>query len=206
MAGKIITAAGSFTRAIANWLAGTPGRANATSNDIAAAFSGMAADAIRKAGSLSNAVSSWGNKAVGEANRVANGIVNQFRGLANDIERAIGTVHIKVVVDMPSIPRPHVTAIVDMPKSLAVGAPAPAGPQATSTGVGSQAMNPTVPVDPAVRAVSGFSGDLRNWASKAKESTGNTENNVAITVITPTEDPRAVASEVFARLAAASYV
>ena len=78
--------------------------------------------------------SDWGNAAVREANRVANGIVNQFRGLANDIERAIGTVHIKVVVDMPSIPRPHVTAIVDMPKSLAVSAPAPAGPQATSTG------------------------------------------------------------------------
>ena len=212
LAGRIIRAATSFSSALSGWLAPAPGIADRTSVSIANQFSGMAAASIRQAGSLAEAMSSWGNAAVREANSIADGIVDQFRGLNKRIEQAIGPVEITVKVNIPDIPQPTVTARVIVPETAGGGVFN--GPQVRMIGeAGPEAVVPLnrnlAYVDPAVRALSAIAQGLpvpRNSGLSVDTGKENTEPVMQVTIITPTEDPRAVAAEVFARLTAASYV
>jgi hypothetical protein len=208
LASKAVSRMGSFTKAIADWFSSAPGRARTNANSIANAYSGLAKDAMRRAGNLGYAVEDWGQKAVSAANRTANAIVDQFSGLNKRIVREIGPVEVKVKIIMPDIPRPTVVANVKVPKTADGGVFS--GAQVRMIGeAGPEAVVPLnrnlSQVDPAVRALSAFAQGLKipNTADGAVVG-GDAKMNV--TIVTPTEDPRAVAAEVFARFTAASYI
>jgi hypothetical protein len=61
-------------------------------------------------------------------------------------------------------------------------------------------------VDPAVRALSAFAQGLTQPGDKGGGSSGRHIEVGGITINTPTENPRAVAAEVIARMTAAAYI
>jgi hypothetical protein len=205
LAGKIIARAGSIAGRFASWVASLPGKARSIAQQIANAFSGLATKAIAKAGSITAAIGRWASGVYSAAKGVANDIVRAFSGLASDIVAAIGTIVPKI--SMPHITVPHITAIVDKPKAAGGIATSPtyglygeAGPEAIVP-----LSRPLSQVDPAVRMLSAFAqGKLKFPA--AVGGTGKTIDVGGITINTPTEDPRAVASEVVAHMAAAAYI
>lgn len=208
LASRAVSRMGSFTKAVSDWFSGGPGRAKANSSAIASAYSGLAKDAMRKAGNLGYAVEDWGHGAVKAANRVANSIVDQFSGLNKRIMREIGTVEVKVKIIIPDIPRPHVKAIVDAPNTATGGVFS--GAQVRMIGeAGPEAVVPLnrslSQVDPAVRALSAFAQGLK-IPNTADGTVVGGDAKMNVTIVTPTEDPRAVAAEVFARFTAASYI
>ena len=61
-------------------------------------------------------------------------------------------------------------------------------------------------VDPAVRALSAFAQGLTPPGDKGGGGSGRNIEVGGITINTPTENPRAVAAEVIARMASAAYI
>lgn len=207
LAGKMIAKAGSIASAAGSWLASLPGKARAIAGQIAQGFAGLAGKMIAKAGDIGSKLSAWGHAAVTGAGRVASGIVGEFRGLASKIVAAIGTIIPKI--KMPNIARPVVDAIVKVAKPGASGF-ITAGPQTRLIGeAGPEAVvplnRPLSQVDPAVRMLSAIAqGKISLGGGGGRP--GKTIDIGGITINTPTENPRAVAAEVVAHMAAAAYI
>lgn len=89
-------------------------------------------------------------------------------------------------------------AVVNNPEFRLIGE---AGPEAVVP-----LNRPLSMVDPAVRQLSAFAQGIRTTGGSDVNTPVNRTLVGAITIITPTEDPRAVASEVVARMAAATYL
>lgn len=208
LAGRMITRAGSILGRFTSWVAGLPGKARSIAQQIANAFSGLASKAIAKAGSITAAIGRWASGVYGRARGVANDIVRAFSGLAGRIVAAIGTIVPKI--RMPNIKVPTVVAKVITPKKAAGGIVN--GPQIAMIGeAGPEAIVPLnralSRVDPAVRELSAIAQGLAPRSNNTSTSTmGRTIDVGGITINTPTEDPRAVASEVINRFTAAAYI
>lgn len=193
LAQKIISRAGSIAAAVGSWFASLPGKARQIANQIANAFSGLARKAIDKAGSLASAISSWASGVYDRARGVADDIVRAFSGLASRIVSAIGTIVPNWA--LPKALRHAAGGIVSAPVVSWVGE---AGPEAIVP-----LNRPLNMVDPSVRALSAFA---QGRTDNSTGPGGKTIDVGGITVITPTENPIAVASEVIARMAAAAYI
>lgn len=208
LAGKIISRAGSIAAKFASWVASLPGKAKTVAGNIANAFSGLATKIISKAGDIAAKFAAWGSKAVSKAGTVANNIVSKFSGLASDIVRAIGDIVPKI--KMPTIKVPTVVAKLVIPKKAAGGIVS--GAQVAMIGeAGPEAIVPLdralSRVDPAVRALSAFAqGKTMSGSNSTTPSIGRNIDVGGITINTPTEDPRAVASEVVNRMTFAAYI
>lgn len=209
LAGKVIAKAGSLASKFASWLASIPGKAKTAANNVVNAFAGVAGKIISKMGSLADKLAGWGRSAVSKAKGVANDIVSAFKGLASRIVQAIGTIIPKI--KMPSIKVPTVVAKVITPKKAAGGIVN--GAQVVTVGeAGPEAIVPLnralSRVDPAVRALSAYAQglSLAGSANNAGPSIGRQIDVGGITINTPSEDPRAVASEVVARMTYAAYI
>ena len=209
MAGKIISKAGSITSKFGSWVSSLPGKAKTIASNIASAFSGLAGKIISRAGDIASKFASWGSKAVSSAGRVASNIVSKFSGLASRIVNAIGNIVPKI--KMPNIPRPTVNAIVKVIKPKTAAGGIFSGAQERIIGeAGPEAVVPLnralSRVDPAVRALSAFAQGMTPAGATAGPSIGRQIDVGGITINTPTTDPRAVASEVVARMTYASYI
>lgn len=208
LAGRIISRAGSIASKFASYVAGLPGKAKTIAGQIASAFSGLAGKIISKAGDLAGKLAAWGRSAVSKAGGVASDIVSKFSGLARRIVDSIGDIIPRI--KMPHIPVPTVVARVLTPKKAAGGIIS--GAQHVIVGeAGPEAIVPLnralSRVDPAVRELSAIAQGLRTprLASGATQAT-RTIDASGWQIVTPTTDPRAVASEVVNRMAAASYL
>jgi hypothetical protein len=203
---KMIHAAGNIGFQFLGWVSGLPSRARGIAGQIASAFSGLATRMIHAAGSIVSSFASWASGVYGRARGVADDIVSAFFGLAGRIVDAIGTIIPRI--QMPTIARPVVDAIVKVAGS-AEGM-ITTGPQLRLIGeAGPEAVvplrRPLNQVDPAVRMLSAIAQGKAPGLAGGGVSPGRTIDVGGITIHTPAEDPRAVASEVVAHMAAASY-
>jgi hypothetical protein len=207
LAGRMITKAGDLTGKFGTWASKVPGKAKALAGDIVGAFSGVARKSMEKAGSIASAVGTWGAGAGRKAAGVASDIVSAFRGVGADIAKAMGPVKITATVVLPknlptvTIKADVVTAsggVFDGAQWRVIGE---AGPEAVVP-----LNRPLNRVDPAVRALSAFAQGLTPPGGSSGGGGGGKHIEVGgITINTPTENPRAVAAEVIARMTVSAY-
>jgi phage-related protein len=201
MAGRAINAAGSLISSFGRWVAGLPGAARGIVRQIVSAFSGLASDIVRGAGNLVSQFRTWASGVGTAASGVANDIVNAFSGLGSRIANAIGTI-------IPTVSLPTLAELKHR-MGLASGGVVMGPTQALIGEAGPEAVvplaRPLSQVDPAVRALSAIAQGMFVGSGQVA-NTGKTIDVGGITVITPTQDPRAVASEVIARMASVAYI
>jgi hypothetical protein len=196
LAGRIIGAAGSIAGAISGWFSSLPGRARSIASQIVNAFSGLAHRAISAAGSLASAIAAWTSGAYGRAKSAGDSIA---QGLRDALSGVLGTINVGSL-NIPASARKLLTASGGVFFGAQTRIIGEAGPEAVVP-----LNRPLSMVDPSVRALSAFAQG-KSVDITATGRGGKTIEVGAITIITPTEDPRAVAAEVVARMAAASYI
>jgi hypothetical protein len=128
-------------------------------------------------------------------------IVGMFAGLAGKIVSQIGSINLFPHINWPSPPgwlsKIH-TASGGVFSGAQLRVIGEAGPEAVVP-----LNRPLHLVDPAVRSLSAVA---QGKAVSNTSSVGRRVDVGGITIITPTQDPRAVASQVINRIAAASYI
>lgn len=198
LAGKIIKGAGNLASQFASWVKDIPGKAKDAAGKVVDAFKGVARKIVSAIGSIPSAFSSFISSVKSAAGKARDALVAAFKGTAAAIVRAIGTVVPNWA--LPKALRKAAGGIVSAPVVSWIGEE---GPEAIIP------LNRNLSrVDPAVRALSAIAQGLPIPAGSELPPglpTGG-GGGMNVTIVTPTEDPRAVAAEVFARFTAASYV
>jgi hypothetical protein len=137
------------------------------------------------------------------ADAAAQNLVDRFRGLNSVIEGAIGTIVPIFDIRMPSIPGVKRDAAGewygDITRGPALRLVGEEGPEAIVP-----LNRPLSQVDPAVRWLSAIAQG-KGMAAGGVVGGGKTVNVGGVTVVSPSADPRAVASEMLNHLAAVAY-
>lgn len=199
LAKKMIAKAGSISSAVTTWLSSLPGKARTIAGRIADAFSGLAKKAINKAGSLGSAISDWASGVYSRAKSVAENIAQAFRDVLSGFLSTIGLGSLNIPAGARKLLEKAgflaSGGVVFGPRHVVIGE---AGPEAVVP-----LARPLSMVDPAVRELAAFAQGKLQAGNQGTDRSRKIQVG-QISIVTPTEDPRAVASEVIARMAAAS--
>jgi methyl-accepting chemotaxis protein len=190
LAERAARAAGDIRGRIMERFSGLASRVQGEVDRMVARFGNVAERIGRTIGSVWDAISERFTSIAGHVGQAVDAIVQQFVGLAGRILRTIGDIVIRPRVVMPNVSGGGASGKVEQ---LGGGGTPPGGGQPQDRGVGSRGMA----ADPAVSLVA--TGTTAVFPSAVG---GKVVDASGWQIITPSEDPRIVATEVVNELIA----
>lgn len=194
LAGRIASAAGNIAQRVGSLLSSLPGRAADIANQMVGRFGNLAERIARNIGDLWRSISSKFTSIPASVGGVVDNIVAEFTGLGGRIIAAIGSINIHINWPDPPGWLSKVTASGGIFSGAQARIIGEAGPEAVVP-----LNRPLSMVDPAVRGLSAIAQGL------ALPGMGGDRTLVSAdgwTIVSPSEDPRIVATEVLNELVA----